>query len=207
MKENRFLIFIIFSLLAINVYTIIRFYRFKKQNITASPVVSEHDELHSYTINFATNLRNSNFRLEEVRAKDSSGTVFSLKDLINNNQEQILVCRFSELHCESCVNFSIQLFRHWVDSIGKNNVLLLGSYRNNKIFNRTKPLYSIHNLNVYNIQPLNIPAEELGYPYYFVLHSDLTISDAFVPDKATPIIANNYLKLINERYFAIKKNE
>ena len=206
MKGKSFLIFIVFSLLAINIYTIVRIYRFKKQNITVlSPTVSKSDELHSYRINFETNIQNNRIRLDETSVKDSLGHVFLLKDVFKNNRDQILACRFSESHCESCVNFSIRLFRSWVDSIGKNNVLFLGAYRNNKLFNRTKRLYGIHPLNVYNFPALNIPAEELGYPYYFVLNSDLTVSDVFVPDKATPSIANNYLKMINKRYFTTKK--
>lgn len=206
--SKRFLIFIILSLLAINIYTIVHFYRFKEQNRTVSPqTVSESDELHSYRINLATNIQNSNIRLEELSVKDSSGRVFLLREVFMNNQERILVCRFSESHCESCVNFSIQAFRQWADSIGKNNVLFLGNYRNNKLLNQTKPLYGIHRLNVYNLPTLNIPAEELGYPYYFVLNSDLTITDVFVPDKVAPGTVNDYLKMINKRYFATKNNE
>ena len=200
--SKRLLIFISVSLLAINVYTIVNFYRLKKQNVTLSHQnSSENDELHAYQINFATNIRNSNIRLEEVPVKDSLSNVLLLKDVLKNSQEQILVCRFSELHCESCVNFSIQLFRHWADSIGKNNTLFLGSYRSNKIFNRAKPLYGIHNLNVYNVSELNIPAEELGFPYYFVLDSALRVTDVFVPDKAVPELTDKYLKMIHKRYF------
>jgi hypothetical protein len=200
--NKKLLIFIILSLLAVNVYTLINFHQFKKQNIIVSHQnTSESDELYSYKINFEANIRNSNIKLNEIAVKDSLSNVLPLKDVLKNGQEQILVCRFSELHCESCVNFSIQLFRQWSDSIGTDNMLFLGTYRNNKIFNRTKPLYDIHNLNVYNIPKLNIPVEEFGYPYYFVLNTDLTISNVFIPDKATPNITNNYLKIINERYF------
>jgi hypothetical protein len=206
--SKKFLIFIILSLLAINVYTIVNFYRFKKQNIT-SPYrnISENDELNSYKVNFQTNVKNSNLRLDGIDVKDSLDNVFALKDVFRDNQKQILVCRFSELHCESCVNFSIQLFRSWVNKAGKDNMLFLGTYRNNKIFNRTKPIYGINNLNVYNISALNIPVEELGYPYYFVLNNDLTILNVFVPDKATPVITNNYLDMIYKQYFATTNNE
>jgi hypothetical protein len=195
--SKKFLSFIIFSLLAINIHTIVHFYRLKKQNTT----VSKNDELHSYKTNFQTNIQNSNHSLEGVTAKDSLNNVFLLNNIFKDNQKQVVICRFSESHCESCVNFSIQLFRRWVDSIGKDNILFLGTYRNNKIFNRTKTVYGIHNLNVYNISKLNIPVEELGYPYYFVLNSDLTILNVFVPDKSTLVITDNYLEMIYKRYF------
>jgi hypothetical protein len=139
--------------------------------------------------------------LEGIAVKDSLNNILPLQDVLKSDKGQTLVCRFSEFYCESCVNFSIQLFRHCIDSIGKNNVLFLGSHRNNKIFNSTKPLYGIHNMNVYNVANLNIPAEKLGYPYYFVLNSDMTIANVFVPDKATPVITIDYLKKIAEKYF------
>ena len=45
---------------------------------------------------------------------------------------------------------------------------------------------------------------ELGYPYYFVLHDDLTISNVFVPDKATPAITIKYLELIKKQFFQLR---
>ncbi|MDR0559060.1 MAG: hypothetical protein LBG92_02755 [Prevotellaceae bacterium] len=163
-----------------------------------------NDELHLYKTNFWTNVHNCHIKLENVTAKDSSGNIIALNNLMSD-REQLLVCRFSELNCESCVNASIRSVQRWVDSVGKENILFFGTYRSNKIFNKTKPQYNIQELNVYNISPLNIPAEELGYPYYFVLNSDLTVSNLFVPDKSIPAITDSYLKAIHERYFATKK--
>jgi hypothetical protein len=49
--------------------------------------------------------------------------------------------------------------------------------------------------------------EELAYPYYFILHNNMTISDIFIPDKAAPTITNNYLEMIYKRYFTVKNDE
>ena len=46
-----------------------------------------------------------------------------------------------------------------------------------------------------------LPLEEEGFPYCFLLSSDMTILHAFIPDKAVPDLANNYLKNISQRYF------
>jgi len=201
--SKKKLIIIIVSLLVINVYTLFCFHQSKLHQSTSSHKgVSENDERHSYKLNFMTNIQNSHVKLnKKVTLKDSLSNIFSFADILNESREQILVCRFSELHCESCVNFSIQLLLQQTDTIGKNNILFLGAYRNNKIFNRVKQLYGIHNQNVFNTAELNIPAEELGYPYYLVLHNDLTISDVFVPDKAVPTITKKYMEMISKRYF------
>ena len=201
--SKKLLIFVILSLLAINAYTLIGFYRLKIGN-SMRQNISKNDELNTYKVNFSTNIQNSHIKMAEVVVKDSSNNVFPLKDILDNGRERMLVCRFSELHCESCVESSIQLFRQWTDSVGKDNTLFLGTYRNNRIFNRTKPVYGINDLNTYNILELNIPVEKYGSPYYFVLNNNLTISDVFVPSKSTPYITNNYLQMIYKRYFMDK---
>ena len=148
--SKKLLFFIILSLLAINAYTLIGFHRLNKQN-NVRQNISENDELNTYKVNFSTNIQNNHIKVEKIVAKDSLNNIFPLKDILDNGSERILVCRFSESNCESCVRFSIQLFRQWTDSIGKNNTLFLGTYRNNKIFNRTKPAYGINDLNTYNL--------------------------------------------------------
>ncbi|MBZ4676472.1 MAG: hypothetical protein JG782_1091 [Anaerophaga sp.] len=158
------------------------------------------DELYSYQLNFTTNLVNSNLQLNGVTLKDTLNNIIPLKQVFLKGQRQILVCRFSKMHCASCVDFVIQLLQNWTDSIGKEKILFLGNHRNNRIFKREIPLYGIQDMNVYNTYTFNIPVEELGFPYYFILDSNLQISNVFIPDKATPNITNLYLKKINEKF-------
>ena len=72
--------------------------------------------------------------------------------------------------------------------------------RNNRIFKREIPLYGIRDMDVYNTNTFNIPVEELGFPYYFILNSNLQISNVFIPDKATPSITNIFLKSVNKKF-------
>lgn len=208
MKEKTFLILVIISLILINVFIIIRFYYFKHHEIANEAIYNNtvfngNDELHSYMLNFSTSILNSNLQLDGIMIKDTLDEIIPLTEAFNRGQKHILVCRFSKTHCESCVNFSIQKVRACVDSIGKDNVMFLGNYRNNRVFNKIIPLYGIEGLKVYNTSSLNIPVEELCYPYYFVLDESLRISNVFVPDKATPHISNNYLRNI-QKVFNLK---
>ena len=86
-------------------------------------------------------------------------------------------------------------------TLGKENILFLGAHRNNRIFNKQKPHHGIQDMNVYNTGVLSLPAEEMGFPYYFVLDSTLRVTDVFVPDKAVPELTDRYLKMIHKRYF------
>lgn len=91
--------------------------------------------------------------------------------------------------------------------IEKENLLFLGSYENNRIFNREKKLYGIDTFKTYNALSLNIPLEELGFPYFFVLNENLTIFHIVIPDKNTPALTQKYLEIINERYFEKATNK
>ncbi|GHT87668.1 hypothetical protein FACS189474_1050 [Bacteroidia bacterium] len=75
--SKRLLIFIILSLLVINVYTLVHFHRSKTKSVTSVyQNISESDELYSYKINFETNIQNSNIRLDKIVVKDSLGNFF-----------------------------------------------------------------------------------------------------------------------------------
>ncbi|MBP1617090.1 MAG: hypothetical protein H6Q14_917 [Bacteroidetes bacterium] len=203
--SNKLLIGIIIALVGINVYMLVHLQKGNSRN--DAPVYSESDMLHTYKLNFIMGIKNSGLRLEDISMKDSSGMGVFMKDFLKGRDKPMLVCRFSEQHCESCVSFAIKQLQGIVDSVGRENVLLGGTYRNNKIFNRVKPLYGIDKLLVYNVPELGIPVEELGYPYYFVLHGDLSISDVFVPDKGVPTLSNSYLGMIGKRYFDRNRHE
>lgn len=204
MTEKRFLILIIAALIIINIFSLIRFLNLKQlKNIIEANGIHQQtittDELHTYRHNFKVNILNSNLVIENLDIKDSLNITFPIKKIFDDKQESILVYRFSQMHCESCVNSSIQITQNWVDSVGINNVVFLGNHRNNRVFNKTIPLYGIQGLKVYNCPKINIPAEDIEYPYFFVLDSNLQISNLFVPDKATPFITNSYLKNVSKK--------
>jgi hypothetical protein len=211
MKEKTFVVLIIFSLILINVYSLNKIRNYKQKlgmDIAngCNNVENKNDELNSYKLNFETNILNSNFKIDSLIIRDTLNNILQIKELFKREQKQFLVCRFSQLNCESCVISSINALRNWIDSIGINNVMFLGNHPNNRIFTRTLSLYGIQTMKVYNVVEFSIPAEQLGYPYYFVLNSNLCISDIFVPNKSFPNITNLYLSHIKERYFPTCQN-
>jgi DNA-binding sugar fermentation-stimulating protein len=92
----------------------------------------------------------------------------------------------------------------WVDSTEKDNIIFLGTHRSNRVFRQIIANCGIQNLNVYNISSLEIPVEQIGFPYYFMLDSACRISNVFIPDKVVPLLCDSYLMNIKERYFLQK---
>lgn len=113
----------------------------------------------------------------------------------------MFVCRFSESHCNCCVEFMISSVRQWAPSIGKDNVLILCDYRDDRIFNRIRALYQLDEFLMFNVRGLEIPIEDYGFPYCFVLNKNQMIADVFVPDKAAPMVTSYYFDLLKSKYF------
>lgn len=203
MKERIFLFFVICALLLINAYTLLRFNNLKQKNeaIAFSYNLHENEILKIYKSKFITGILNSDFDLGNIKVKDTLNNLIFLKSIFKSEQKQVLVCRFSQSHCESCVDATIQTLLPVIDSIGKDNVVFLGNHHNNRIFKGTLPLYNIEKMNVYNAPTLNLPAEDLGYPYFFILNSSLQTSNVLVHEKGFPQLTIEYLEKIKKRYF------
>ena len=209
MKERIFFFTIIAALLVINAYTLLRFNNLKKQKVEGS-ISSynlkkhENDEFKIYKSNFEESILNSNFEFTGTVVKDSMNNMIPLKSIFNDGQNQLLICRFSQRHCESCVDAIIQTLQKNLDDIGIDNIVCFGNHRNNRVFQKTLPLYGIEGMKVYNVPQINLPVEELNYPYFFVLDNSLQISNVFVPEKGLSHITIKYLESIDNRFFNIK---
>ena len=123
-------------------------------------------------------------KMPNILLKEYNGVTIPLEEYMKGRKE-VLVVRVNELYCSDCVNFILQKIGRLSKELNLDeNILLIGSYQSS-----TARRY------------LSLPLEEEGFPYCFLLSSDMTILHAFIPDKAVPDLANNYLKNISQRYF------
>jgi hypothetical protein len=160
----------------------------------------ETEKMNAYYTNFQTGLLNDGIKVENKILIDSLNNKLQLIDLFEK-RDNLLVCRFSELNCQECVIYSVVKLVRLSEEIGRNNIVFLGSYENNKSLHILKKQINLQNMNVYNIPYLDIPVENESHPCYFILDNTLTISNLFVPDKSVPDLTNSYLKTITNRYF------
>ena len=155
-----------------------------------------------YEFFMQTSIENNDFRLnQEIIVKDSIGREIPIRDLFNNTEDYILVCRFSERYCTDCNSNAIAELRKLNDAVMTKNITLFCLYDTDKGLNLMKHSYGIKGMRVYNSPGFNIPAEKKSYPYYFVMDNTLRVFDVFFPDKYNPEITEKYFKLITEKYF------
>ena len=138
MKKKSLLIFVVVPLLLFSVYSIYRYNNLKNlKNLSIQNKLREfkNEELDTYRSSYIGGVLNNGKKIDNyILAKDSLHNLIPLKKIFDNKQNNILVYRFSKRHCESCVVASLEVLKRHIDSIGVSNILILGNYKNNRIY-------------------------------------------------------------------------
>lgn len=146
--------------------------------------------------NYAVYENNENGKMiDDIRLTNEKGDTLFLSNLAQQNK---IIYRISELHCNSCV---VHEFDNLKKSIPSNKNLLILSYyqnpRNLIIFKRINNLkdFEIYNLMDENIQ--NLIIDKYGTPYMFIIDKHLKISNLFIPLKTDNQRTIDYLKRVS----------
>ncbi len=100
-----------------------------------------------------------------------------------------LIFRYSELHCNACVDSMVVKLREYAKEVGPEKVNIWASYRNNRdyfLFLRLNP--------VYIVLSTTLSLDSLVEPFMFVLSPDLHISHIYIPHKEYPGPTYKYLE-------------
>lgn len=139
--------------------------------------------------------------LDSLLCTDVYDNLINIKNVINEKTKKILVCRFSELACESCIQFAIENIKKRSEEVGVDNIIFLCSYMNNKMLMRMIEIYNIEQYKVFNYNSLAISIDDWRKPYYFILDHNLTISDILIPQKTSHSLINHYFNSILDKHF------
>lgn len=129
---------------------------------------------------------------------DENNIKTSLKQLCNKKPK--LIFKYSTLNCNVCVDEQIKLLKKETEIIGVENVIIITDYKT------TRELYQFRRMNqidikIYNLMNYEITRIDKNLPYYFVLNSNSSISQLFIPIKNENVFIFQYFKEINNRYF------
>lgn len=206
MKRNLNIgIVIIFglTLLGINILTLHKYKtlrKFSQEQIAENSLTGRKEMV--LWVNSQVALTVNGMKMPDIQLKEYNGNTIPLEDYMKGKKE-VLVVRINELHCSDCVNFILEKIARLSKDLNlDDNILFLGSYQtptSRRYIEKNMKLPAI----IYDFENGELPPmlEEENFPYCFLLSSDMTILHAFIPDKAVPDMANNYLKNISQRYF------
>jgi hypothetical protein len=190
---------IVFFYVVILCISLITFFLFNIRLTTKNEEISHLQREYQQCI--LKNLQNDNqFLDKELVLKKNDGSSCFLDSLID---EPKLIFRYTSLNCNSCVDKQLTLLNRYTNII-RDRILILTYYENLRDLYLFKRLNSLE-FETFNIESLNIPFEELQFPYFFVIDENLNISDSFLPLKSDTTLTINYLfevasKLSNHDY-------
>lgn len=203
---NRLSCFSIAALLALDAFLVYKYVTVVRADAENSAVLlQELSEQTPILTNFTFMLDNAGFRLADIPVVCEERNV-PLLSLFPDSSEWLFVYRFSEHHCESCIEYGLDLLKSQTDS-SDANVLLLGEYTNNRIFKRLIGELGVGGYHVGNSGRLDLPAEEYSYPYYLVLNKDGIVSCVYVPSKDQYVTDSTNLRRILGRYLCPQISE
>ena len=117
-----------------------------------------------------------------------------LSDLISR---PVIVLRYSELNCQSCVDELIVRFQN-TKSLDSANTVLLSWYNN------PTHLYQFKRMNrlqypVFSIKNTGLPPDTLNVPYLFLLDQSLKVSNVFIPEEGDIASLTQFLSFASQK--------
>lgn len=132
---------------------------------------------------------------------------FNLKDSVFISKIDLtkpkLVFRFSDISCHTCIDQEIGNLKVIESQIGIENILILGSFENNRKAISFSKLSGLDRFNFYSVdyRALNSGLEEEHLPFLFILDQSMSIKNLFIPHYQLPTLSTKYYNVIKKKYF------
>ena len=206
MKKKELLLaaILIFFLMLSNIYGYIRYkemhevesflYELKKQSDIKIGQLGALEECRVNEI-----FLNGNEMPHNLEVINLHGHKKKLSDIMSKNT---LVLRYSEMHCDVCIDSIVGKLNIYQDSIGLQNIILFTNTENMNYVKRFKRVNNIH-FDIYSISnALDSVLVDIGMPYLFIYSfAEERISNVFVPQKENAKLTYQYLHSILLKYY------
>ena len=203
-KELNLAIILVLFLLLSNIYSYIQYkeisevqsflYELKKDSDIKIGQLEALKECRANEI-----LLNGNEISRDWEITNLQGGRETLSDIMSDNT---LVLRYSEMHCDVCIDSIVSKLNIYQDSIGLQNIVLFTSTKNMNYVKKFKRVNNTH-FDIYGISnALDSVLVDIGMPYLFVYSFvDERINNVFVPQKENVKFTYEYLHSILLKYY------
>lgn len=203
------LIIISICIVGFSVYNNIAYSKYKKEIDYFKDELNNEKQLAQLNtkkfLNFIEmSIASSNCILDNISLTDEAGRILHINAILNKGPK--IVLRYSEINCMSCVDSCLNYLRKYTNLIGVNNIIILASYnRHNDLisFKRINKLIPFAFYNT-NFKALNLPIEDIGIPYFFIIDEKLNCNNIFPIDPEIPEYIDMYFKTIITKYYIIE---
>lgn len=187
MKKNIF----IFLLIVVNAIVIIYYF---KLNSFVDHALNKRDYNSAIVSDLKFSMSHNAFKVDSsLTLRDVSDSVASLGSLTNN--KRVLICRYSYIHCNSCVDSLLSLVNNFAHEVGYDKVLILSQYANRRDYVNFIRINKIK-YKIYDVRDTLNVLDTYDQPYLFVLEDDMIANNFYIPRKEAPDYVRMYLSSI-----------
>jgi len=198
-RKKFFILSIVLVFMIINLFNLLKISNLKTQIQDLTRSLNNTSNTDSVTIaillsNQRLLSQNSYFKISRsLKLSKENGEEVVLSKLLDN--EYKIVFRYSEFTCMDCIRKEMGNMKALSEKIGKNNILVLASFDNQRDFYINKRVNNI-DLPIYNIplKSLDNTIENFNIPYIFILDKDCSVSNIFLPYRDMPHLTEEYFK-------------
>jgi len=131
---------------------------------------------------------------KQMLVSDSNNKYIKIERLTNKKK---YIFHFDETNCFTCVEKYLPFLKKLSEKVGKDNVIILGSYEKSGNLFLTLRGYNLKNIPIYNLNPIYLRDTKIGginVPYIFEVDSLLQTKRFYIPEKTLPDLSILYNK-------------
>jgi hypothetical protein len=162
----------------------------QKQDLQAKLDSVKMSQVYGYLLNYGNNIIVP--LNQEMIVTDSNNRRFKLEQLIKTRK---FIFHFDETNCFVCIEKYLPFLKKLSARIGKEQVMILGSFEKSQNLFLTLQGYDVQSIPVYNLKPSylrNTRVGSLNMPYIFEVDSLLQTTRFFIPEKTWPNLSAMY---------------
>lgn len=184
MKKSISLLYIaIFILLIVNVVVLYFFHRYKITSEMSISVVLPYVQKYSFLkSDLEHNVEFVGDTVNDFDIRDLYGNQSSLGNLFPENQNLLVIARFSERYCSSCVKYMCDILRKIGNNVDIPLVYMFG-YSKHSVFVNSVNEFDVSDEIVYNCSDFDTAIDYAGFPYLLFLDRNLNILRCYFPTK------------------------
>lgn len=193
---------IIVLLILLNTFICYRFISTKRYDDMIIQSLSENSEERAYLWGHLSNsILNDGRKLNGLLVRDSIGDELVVRDMFQPNEKRLLICRFSEKYCQSCVKYAIDAIEHSLNFDETLNVVYWADCERSDSLRRYIDDYSLRDKRVFNVTNIDIHFEHSISPYYLIVDTSMQILSTYMPHKETYSLDSIFINQLYNRYY------
>jgi hypothetical protein len=205
MKKNSSLLFLIYFILSLFVFTyFIKTYLSNKkviQSVSYEKISLEGNFENIKKFFFANYFFEGSSLNENSYFISSDSSIIKVLDIVKDSPK--LFIYHNAISCEVCIDKLINDFTSSQKFIQKENIIVFGDFNQFRDVEILKQTYQMIFENIYTITDSSFdnPFSNINMPVMFVIDSSLRINCVYIADKSISYLNHQYLDIIYNRYF------